>query len=301
MDGALWLKALHIMAFTAWMAGMWYLPRLMVYHAGAAVGSEASETFKVMERRLLKAITTPAMVVTLLAGLRAGHRARRSGATAGCTASLLLVVLMLACHGILAAHVRRFQGDERPKSATLVSGVQRGADPAVHRHRPARRAEAVLSSVSLHCRARPRPIDERCMTDSTDDISGTGESLADIIPAAAPPPRRRRGRPPASEQASRSPGWQRRERAAPAAAARPRAIAGADDAAPDRGGRAGARAPPPPSRAGAARASPCRREARAAEPRSGSLASMPREQREYPAARAWSARQRSTAPRAAPA
>ena len=69
MDGALWLKALHIMAFTAWIAGMWYLPRLFIYHTDVAVGSEASETFKVMERRLLRAITTPAMVVTLLAGV----------------------------------------------------------------------------------------------------------------------------------------------------------------------------------------------------------------------------------------
>ena len=69
MDGALWLKALHVMAFTAWMAGMWYLPRLMVYHAELPVGSAAAETFKVMERRLLKAITTPAMIVTLLAGV----------------------------------------------------------------------------------------------------------------------------------------------------------------------------------------------------------------------------------------
>ena len=69
MDWALWLKALHIMAFAAWMAGMWYLPRLLVYHAGASAGSETSETFKIMERRLLKAITTPAMIVTLVTGL----------------------------------------------------------------------------------------------------------------------------------------------------------------------------------------------------------------------------------------
>ena len=69
MDGALWLKALHIVAFAAWMAGMWYLPRLLIYHSDVAVGSEISETFKVMERRLLRAITTPAMIVTLLAGI----------------------------------------------------------------------------------------------------------------------------------------------------------------------------------------------------------------------------------------
>ena len=117
MDGALWLKALHIMAFAAWMAGMWYLPRLLVYHSDVAVGSETSETFKVMERRLLRAITTPAMVVTLLAGVVAGHRCRGSGRTAGCTPSWCWCSAMLACHGILAGHVRRFQADERPRSA----------------------------------------------------------------------------------------------------------------------------------------------------------------------------------------
>ena len=69
MDGALWLKSLHIMAFTAWMAGMWYLPRLMVYHSTVPAESDTSETFKVMERRLLRAITTPAMIVALLAGI----------------------------------------------------------------------------------------------------------------------------------------------------------------------------------------------------------------------------------------
>src|SRR6202162_4305227 len=64
----LWLKALHIIAVIAWMAGMLYLPRLFVYHAVAKVGSERSETFKVMERRLLKAIINPAMIATWLLG-----------------------------------------------------------------------------------------------------------------------------------------------------------------------------------------------------------------------------------------
>lgn len=117
MDGALWLKALHIMAFTAWMAGMFYLPRLLVYHTGSTVGSEASETFKLMERRLLKAITTPAMVVTLLAGL-ALATTQGQWTDGWLHGKLLLVALVLACHGILAAHVRRFHVDERPRSAT---------------------------------------------------------------------------------------------------------------------------------------------------------------------------------------
>ena len=64
-----WLKALHIIAVISWMAGMLYLPRLFVYHADAARGGEASETFKVMERRLLRAIINPAMVVSWVIGL----------------------------------------------------------------------------------------------------------------------------------------------------------------------------------------------------------------------------------------
>jgi putative membrane protein len=116
MDGALWLKALHIIAFAAWMAGMWYLPRLLIYHSDVPVGSEMSETFKVMERRLLRAITTPAMVVTLLTG--GALAAVESQWLAGWLhVKLLLVLLMLGCHGILAGHVRRFQADERPRSA----------------------------------------------------------------------------------------------------------------------------------------------------------------------------------------
>jgi protoporphyrinogen IX oxidase len=65
----LWLKAFHIIAMVAWMAGLFYLPRLFVYHAESAVGSEKSETFKVMERRLLRAIMTPAMIATWVLGL----------------------------------------------------------------------------------------------------------------------------------------------------------------------------------------------------------------------------------------
>ena len=64
-----WLLAFHIIAVIAWMAGMLYLPRLFVYHCEADPGSRQSETFKVMERRLLKAIINPAMIVTWVLGL----------------------------------------------------------------------------------------------------------------------------------------------------------------------------------------------------------------------------------------
>ena len=70
MDGTayFWLKALHVIAIIAWMAGLLYLPRLFVYHADADPGSELSETLKIMERRLLRAIMNPAMIVSIGAG-----------------------------------------------------------------------------------------------------------------------------------------------------------------------------------------------------------------------------------------
>tara|TARA_Y100000813_G_scaffold16999_1_gene11488 strand:- start:933 stop:1376 length:444 start_codon:yes stop_codon:yes gene_type:complete len=64
-----WVKALHIISVIAWMAGMLYLPRLYVYHADALQGSDKSETFKIMERRLLRAIMNPAMVSSIIFGL----------------------------------------------------------------------------------------------------------------------------------------------------------------------------------------------------------------------------------------
>ena len=64
-----WIKSLHIVSMVAWMAGLLYLPRLFVYHAMVPVGSNRSETFKVMERRLLRGIMTPAMIATWVFGL----------------------------------------------------------------------------------------------------------------------------------------------------------------------------------------------------------------------------------------
>ena len=83
-----WLKAFHVIAIIAWMAGMLYLPRLFVYHCEAEPGSTESETFKVMERRLLKAIINPAMIATWVLGLWLAYEAglwhAGSGAPMGC-------------------------------------------------------------------------------------------------------------------------------------------------------------------------------------------------------------------------
>lgn len=64
-----WIKALHVISMVAWMAGMFYLPRLFVYHAGAEPGSQASEIFKVMERKLMRIIMNPAMIATWIFGV----------------------------------------------------------------------------------------------------------------------------------------------------------------------------------------------------------------------------------------
>jgi putative membrane protein len=115
-DPYIWFKALHIMSFAAWMAAMWYLPRLMVYHADQPVGSETSELFKVMERRLLKAIGTPAMISTFVFGLLSAH-GTGAFSEGWFHLKLLLVIGIGGCHGILARHVRLFAQDERSKTA----------------------------------------------------------------------------------------------------------------------------------------------------------------------------------------
>ena len=110
-----WLLALHIIAVIAWMAGMLYLPRLFVYHCEADVGSIQSETFKVMERRLLKVIINPAMVLTWVLGLLLAWRGIWFGAP-WLHAKLVLVMLMSSVHGVLSKYVREFAADRRRKS-----------------------------------------------------------------------------------------------------------------------------------------------------------------------------------------
>ena len=110
-----WLKAFHVIAIIAWMAGMLYLPRLFVYHCEAEPGSKQSETFKVMERRLLHAIITPAMVVSWVLGL---WLAWAGGFyTAGWLhAKLVLVIALSALHGFFVRCVRELATDRNRHS-----------------------------------------------------------------------------------------------------------------------------------------------------------------------------------------
>jgi protoporphyrinogen IX oxidase len=110
-----WLKAFHVIAVIAWMAGMLYLPRLFVYHCGAEGGSVQSETFKVMERRLLRIIINPAMVATWVLGLwlawdGAWYRA------GWLEVKVVLVVLMSGLHGLMARWVHDFAVDQNRHS-----------------------------------------------------------------------------------------------------------------------------------------------------------------------------------------
>lgn len=111
-----WIKAVHVIAVIAWMAGMLYLPRLMVYHTEAQTGSIQSETFKIMERRLLKGIINPAMILTWIAGLYLAWSAFgfKGGWLHG---KILLVIVLSGIHGYLSSRVRAFAEDRNDKTA----------------------------------------------------------------------------------------------------------------------------------------------------------------------------------------
>ncbi|WP_298816606.1 protoporphyrinogen oxidase HemJ [uncultured Roseibium sp.] len=116
MDIFLWVKSLHVISIIAWMAGMLYLPRLFVYHVDAEIGSVQSETFKVMERRLYKAIIGPAMGASWVFGLWAAYEIQ-AWQDGWFHAKLTLVIAMSAMHGYLGGCVRKFANDENTKSA----------------------------------------------------------------------------------------------------------------------------------------------------------------------------------------
>jgi putative membrane protein len=112
----LWLKAFHIISVIAWMAGMLYLPRLFVYHCDAEPGSKQSETFKLMERRLLTVIINPAMTATWIFGLWLAYD---SGfyREHWLQAKFALVILLSALHGQMVRWFRDFQNDRNKRPA----------------------------------------------------------------------------------------------------------------------------------------------------------------------------------------
>ena len=120
-SGTLYLvtKAFHIIAVISWMAGMLYLPRLFVYHVDAEPGSKQSETFKVMERRLLKAIMTPSMLLAWILGLVLvfGFNAVDMGSEFWFHAKLTLLIVLTGIHGMIGKWRKDFEADRNMRSA----------------------------------------------------------------------------------------------------------------------------------------------------------------------------------------
>ncbi|WP_259781823.1 protoporphyrinogen oxidase HemJ [Aestuariispira ectoiniformans] len=111
-----WMKALHVISVIAWMAGLFYLPRLFVYHCQAKAGSEQSELFKVMERRLLRAIMNPAMIATWAFGLYLAVVGGWFTNGGWLHAKLALVVLMTVMHMAMARWRKAFEEDRNVHS-----------------------------------------------------------------------------------------------------------------------------------------------------------------------------------------
>ncbi len=111
----LWIMAFHIIAVISWLAGMLYLPRLFVYHCQVEPKSEASEKFKIMERKLLRAIINPAMIVAFILGIMLAYQAEiyKQG---WFHVKLALLFALTGIHGILAKHRKEFERNENKKS-----------------------------------------------------------------------------------------------------------------------------------------------------------------------------------------
>ena len=110
-----WVKALHVISVIAWMAGMLYLPRLFVYHAEAERGSVQSETFKIMERRLYRGITTPAMLAAYVFGLIMIFAGVVDWSSIWPWVKTVAVLALSGFHGLLGRYRRAFAEDRNDK------------------------------------------------------------------------------------------------------------------------------------------------------------------------------------------
>jgi putative membrane protein len=131
----LWIKALHVIAVIAWMAGMLYLPRLFFYHSDVTPGTPESERFKTMERRLLRIIVNPAMIAVWLLGLTLALTPASGGPMQGwLMAKFTLVLILSAVHGLFSRwrkdfaidrnrHPKRFYALWNEVPAVLMIGI----------------------------------------------------------------------------------------------------------------------------------------------------------------------------------
>jgi protoporphyrinogen IX oxidase len=115
LDLYVWVKALHVVGIIAWMAGLLYLPRLFVYHTETAPGSEGSERFKVMERRLLRAIMNPAMIAAYVFGIWMVVLSPDWLSQGWLHAKILLVLLLTGAHMAMARWRRAFAEDRNTR------------------------------------------------------------------------------------------------------------------------------------------------------------------------------------------
>ena len=119
-----WVKALHVISVIAWMAGMMYLPRLFVYHADAEVGSDKSETFKIMERRLYRGIITPSMLATWIFGLWLAFGYGIVDFSMGWMwLKAAMVIALSGVHGWYGSLLRAFQQDRNDKPAKFFRSI----------------------------------------------------------------------------------------------------------------------------------------------------------------------------------
>ncbi len=115
MDGYLWIKALHVISIISWMAGLVYLPRLFVYHSMQKSESDTSQTLKVMERKLLKIIMTPAMIASWIFGLIIAVQIN-AFSEPWFHVKLLMVTAMTVFHFILGKWRKEFESDQNERS-----------------------------------------------------------------------------------------------------------------------------------------------------------------------------------------
>ena len=113
------IKALHILAVISWMVGLLYLPRLFVYHSKVQAGSVQAETFKIMERRLLTAIMTPAMIASFICGIWLISLNHGLIYEIWCQIKFIAVILMGGVHGKFLKMRRLLENDERPLSTKV--------------------------------------------------------------------------------------------------------------------------------------------------------------------------------------
>ena len=122
----LWIKAVHLIAVIAWMAGMMYLPRLFVYHHQSEKGGEAERYFIAMERRLLKGIINPSMIAVWVLGILMLVAVPQTLSSGWFHVKFTLVIAISGVHGFYASAQRKFAAGERPRTERFLADHERG-------------------------------------------------------------------------------------------------------------------------------------------------------------------------------